>query len=71
MDETTTTAIKTPLNKKLEESQQNKGRLVVETLTDLQALRLPAECARDSKKLTRFLTDVEKTVNKLIRGVQR
>ena len=48
-----------------------KNRLVIETITNIAPLRLPAECVREQRKLTKFLTDVEKTVNKLIRGAQK
>ena len=31
-------------------------------------IKLPNECWRDHKKLTRFLQDVESSVNKLVHG---
>ena len=34
-------------------------------------MKLPAECARDHRKLQRFLLEIERTVNKIIRGVQK
>ena len=38
---------------------------------DLKALKLPPNIARDGKMMTKFLEDVERTVNKIIRGVQK
>ena len=34
-------------------------------------MRLPADAIRDSEKLTKFLEDVEITVNRLIKGVKK
>lgn len=45
-------------------------RLMVDDILELQPIRLPAEAWRDHKKLTKFLQEVEMTVNKLIEGVQ-
>ena len=38
----------------------------MDDLLELQPVKLPAEAWRDHKKLTRFLADVETTVNKLV-----
>ena len=49
--------------------EQTKNSLIVHTLMDVHALRLPADATRDSRKLTKFLEDVEKTVNKTLHRV--
>ena len=38
---------------------------------DLKPLILAENAFRDAKKMNRFLQDVEKTVNKMIKGVQK
>ena len=55
-------------NPKLTELEKRREKLVVSTIMDIKLLKCPADCTRDFKKLDKFLDDVEKTVNKLIRG---
>jgi hypothetical protein len=49
---------------------QQKEDLLELDLLEIQPVRLPAEAWRDQKKLTKFLTDVEFTLNKIIAGVK-
>ena len=49
---------------------QEIERLQVEDILDLQTIKLPAEAYREPKRLTKFLADVEMSINKLILGVQ-
>ena len=57
-------------NKKVEQADQKRDHLVVDKIMSLKPLDLPDEAIRDGKKMTRFLEDVEKTINRLIIGVQ-
>ena len=42
--------------------------MIVKNITETQPLILPKDCARDLKKIKKFLEDVEKNFNKLLRG---
>ena len=68
MVEQNISALKTEANKKVQQDEQNKENLVVDVLINLKPLKLPAEVTRDAKKLEKFLEEVSKTINKLIRG---
>jgi len=50
---------------------RNKSELVVQELDDLINVKLPNDAWRDHKKLTKYLQDVEYTVNKLLEGSKR
>ena len=55
----------------LAQREEEITRLQVDELIDLQPIKLPNEAWRDHKKLTRFLTEVEATINKIITGVKQ
>ena len=44
--------------------------MLIAEIDELNVIKLPNECWRDHKKLTRYLTDVETAVNKLIIGTK-
>ena len=50
-------AKKTRENRKVDEDEHelHRERLVVDTLMEIKPLKVPAECTRDNKKMTRFL----------------
>ena len=45
-----------------------KETLIVSTLMELKAVHLEDNAIKDPKRLQRFLEQVEKAINKLIRG---
>lgn len=49
---------------------KNKNEMAINDIAQLAPLRLPPDTWRDHKKLTKYLTDVEKTVNNMVRGVK-
>lgn len=54
----------------LAQMESEISRLEIDDIIDLQPIKLPNEAWRDHKKLTRFLTEVETTINKIINGVK-
>ena len=44
---------------------------MIDTISSLSPLTLPPEVADDRKQLKAFMTILTKTINKLIRGVQK
>lgn len=55
----------------LAQMESEISRLEIDDIIDLQPIKLPNEAWRDHKKLTRFLTEVETTINKIINGVKQ
>ena len=56
---------------KLSNASAIKETLIVSTLMELRAVHLEDNAIKDPKRLQRFLEQVEKAINKLIRGCQR
>jgi hypothetical protein len=50
---------------------KNKKELLVDELNLLEPIKLPNDAWRDHKKLTKFLSDCERTVNKQITGMKK
>ena len=46
------------------------NRLQVDDILELTPLKLPNEAWRDTKKQSKFLNDVEFTINKIIAGLK-
>lgn len=48
-------------------SEKKKINLGIQELDSLSMIKLPNECWRDHKKLTKFLSDVELAVNTMVK----
>ena len=57
--------------KKVLQHEQNRGLYIIDTVQSLQTLVLPSEVGQDKKQLAFFLQNVTKTINKIIRGMQK
>ena len=49
------------------EVKKKKSSIDIPELDSLNMIKLPNECWRDHKKLTRFLSDVELAVNTMVK----